>query len=165
MNESLLDHDYIYLPILQSNTSTLQHHSFSENRHRGKTLQCIMQQFRPLSRMLSAERQYVAVLKGAQETFLPLLELPDTPAALRGKADALFPCWAGLSSFHAQYLLPAMEGALLQSLLQHDCFSKYVSERGASCTTGGVWMRDVKVKSESRENETWESRIKLLCNK
>ncbi|XP_030194266.1 rho guanine nucleotide exchange factor 40 isoform X2 [Gadus morhua] len=76
-------------------------------------------------RMLSAERQYVAVLKGAQETFLPLLELPDTPAALRGKADALFPCWAGLSSFHAQYLLPAMEGALLQSLLQHDCFSKY----------------------------------------
>ncbi|CAL8326552.1 unnamed protein product [Lota lota] len=76
-------------------------------------------------RMLSAERQYVAVLKGAQETFLPLLELPDTPAALRGKADALFPCWAGLSCFHAQYLLPAMEGALLQSLLQHDCFSKY----------------------------------------
>ncbi|CAL8384226.1 unnamed protein product [Arctogadus glacialis] len=76
-------------------------------------------------RMLSAERQYVAVLKGAQETFLPLLELPDTPAALRGKADALFPCWAGLSSFHSQYLLPAMEGALLQSLLQHDCFSKY----------------------------------------
>ncbi|XP_035473786.2 rho guanine nucleotide exchange factor 40 isoform X2 [Scophthalmus maximus] len=76
-------------------------------------------------RMLSSERQYVAVLRGVEETYFPLLELPDTPASVRGKADALFPNWAGLSSFHAQNLLPAMEGALVQSLLQQDCFSKY----------------------------------------
>ncbi|XP_061619218.1 rho guanine nucleotide exchange factor 40 isoform X4 [Phyllopteryx taeniolatus] len=76
-------------------------------------------------RMLSSERQYVSVLKGAQETYLPLLQLLDTPASLRGKADALFPCWAALSAFHSQELLPAMEDALVQSLLQQDCFSKY----------------------------------------
>ncbi|XP_067435209.1 rho guanine nucleotide exchange factor 40 isoform X1 [Thunnus thynnus] len=76
-------------------------------------------------RMLSSERQYVTVLKGVEETYLPLLELSDTPASIRGKADTLFPIWASLSTFHSQYLLPAMEGALLQSLLQQDCFSKY----------------------------------------
>lgn len=78
-------------------------------------------------RMLSSERQYAAVLKGVEETYLPLLELSDTPASVRGKADALFPNWSSLSSFHSQNLLPAMEGALVQSLLQQDCFSKYVS--------------------------------------
>lgn len=78
-------------------------------------------------RMLSSERQYVAVLKGVEETFLPLLELSDTPASIRGKAETLFPNWASLSRFHSQNLLPAMEGALVQSLLQQDCFSKYVS--------------------------------------
>ncbi|XP_076018671.1 rho guanine nucleotide exchange factor 40 [Genypterus blacodes] len=76
-------------------------------------------------RMLSSERQYVAVLKGVEETYLPLLDLSDTPASLRGKADALLPNWTSLSTFHSQYLLPAMEGALVQSLLQQDCFSKY----------------------------------------
>ncbi|KAM6949166.1 rho guanine nucleotide exchange factor 40 [Aplochiton taeniatus] len=76
-------------------------------------------------RILSSERQYAAVLKGVEETYLPLLELPDTPASLRGKADALFPNWASLRGFHAHDLLPAMEGALLHSLLQQDCFSKY----------------------------------------
>lgn len=78
-------------------------------------------------RMLSSERQYVSVLKGVEETYLPLLELSDTPASIRGKADTLFPNWASLSTFHSQNLLPAMEGALVQSLLQQDCFSKYVS--------------------------------------
>lgn len=77
-------------------------------------------------RMLSSERQYVAVLKGVEETYLPLLELSDTPTSIRGKGDALFPSWASLSSFHSHDLLPAMEGALMQSLLQQDCFSKYV---------------------------------------
>ncbi|XP_051799747.1 pleckstrin homology domain-containing family G member 4B isoform X2 [Acanthochromis polyacanthus] len=76
-------------------------------------------------RMLSSERQYVTVLKGVEETYLPLLELSDTPASIRGKADSLFPNWASLCSFHSQNLLPAMEGALVQSLLQQDCFSKY----------------------------------------
>ncbi|CAJ1085929.1 rho guanine nucleotide exchange factor 40 [Xyrichtys novacula] len=76
-------------------------------------------------RMLSSERQYVTVLKGVEETYLPLLELSDTPTSIRGKGDTLFPNWAGLSSFHSQHLLPAMEGALVQSLLQQDCFSKY----------------------------------------
>ncbi|XP_037335705.2 rho guanine nucleotide exchange factor 40 [Pungitius pungitius] len=76
-------------------------------------------------RMLSSERQYVAILKGVEETYLPLLELSDTPASFRWKADVLFPNWAGLSAFHSQNLLPAMEGALVQSLLQQDCFSKY----------------------------------------
>uniref|UniRef100_A0A4W5NRU2 Rho guanine nucleotide exchange factor (GEF) 40 n=1 Tax=Hucho hucho TaxID=62062 RepID=A0A4W5NRU2_9TELE len=79
-------------------------------------------------RMLSSERQYVTVLKGVEETYLPLLEGPDTPSSLRGKADLLFPKWASLSSFHSQNLLPAMEGALLQSLLQQDLFSKYREE-------------------------------------
>lgn len=77
--------------------------------------------------MLSSERQYVAVLKGVEETYLPLLELSDTPASIRGKAETLFPNWASLSNFHSQNLLPSMEGALVQSLLQQDCFSKYVS--------------------------------------
>ncbi|KAK1890397.1 Rho guanine nucleotide exchange factor 40 [Dissostichus eleginoides] len=76
-------------------------------------------------RMLSSERQYVAVLKGVEETYLPLLALSDTPASIRGKADTLLPNWASLSNFHSQSLLPAMEGALVQSLLQQDCFSKY----------------------------------------
>ncbi|XP_031706733.1 pleckstrin homology domain-containing family G member 4B isoform X2 [Anarrhichthys ocellatus] len=76
-------------------------------------------------RMLSSERQYVAILKGVEETYLPLLELSDTPASVRGKADTLLPNWASLSAFHSQNLLPAMEGALVQSLLQQDCFSKY----------------------------------------
>lgn len=76
-------------------------------------------------RMLSSERQYVAVLKGVEETYLPLLELSDTPASIRGKADLIFPYWTTLCNFHSQYLLPAMEGALVQSLLQQDCFSKY----------------------------------------
>lgn len=76
-------------------------------------------------RMLSSERQYVAVLKGVEETYLPLLELSDTPASIRGKADAIFPYWTTLCNFHSQHLLPAMEGALVQSLLQQDCFSKY----------------------------------------
>ncbi|CAG5929478.1 unnamed protein product [Menidia menidia] len=76
-------------------------------------------------RMLSSERQYVTVLKGVEETYLPLLELSDIPANIRGKADSLFPNWTSLSAFHSQDLLPAMEGALVQSLLQQDCFSKY----------------------------------------
>ncbi|XP_061566139.1 rho guanine nucleotide exchange factor 40 [Cololabis saira] len=76
-------------------------------------------------RMLSSERQYVTVLRGVEETYLPLLELSDTPASIRGKAEALFPNWSSLSAFHSQSLLPAMEGALVQSLLQQDCFSKY----------------------------------------
>lgn len=89
--------------------------------------------------MLSSERQYVAVLKGVEETYLPLLELSDTPASIRGKGDTLFPKWASLCTFHSQNLLPAMEGALVQSLLQQDCFSKYVSsgrqgERTGKCT-------------------------------
>lgn len=75
--------------------------------------------------MLSSERQYVTVLKGVEETFLPLLELSDTPASIRGKVDSIFPNWASLCTFHSQNLLPAMEGALVQSLLQQDCFSKY----------------------------------------
>lgn len=69
----------------------------------------------------------MTVLKGVEETYIPLLELSDTPAAIRGKADTLFPNWASLSTFHSQSLLPAMEGALVQSLLQQDCFSKFVS--------------------------------------
>ncbi|XP_055360731.1 rho guanine nucleotide exchange factor 40 isoform X2 [Betta splendens] len=76
-------------------------------------------------RMLSSERQYVTVLKGVEETYIPLLELSDTPASIRGKADVLFPNWSSLSTFHSQSLLPAMEGALVQSLMQQDCFSKY----------------------------------------
>lgn len=79
--------------------------------------------------MLSSERQYVAVLKGVEETYLPLVELSDTPASIRGKGDTLFPNWGSLSTFHSRDLLPAMEGALVQSLLQQDCFSKYVSPK------------------------------------
>ncbi|MED6294062.1 hypothetical protein CHARACLAT_017017, partial [Characodon lateralis] len=79
-------------------------------------------------RMLSSERQYVAVLKGVEETYLPLLELSDTPTSIRGKGESLFPNWGSLSAFHSQNLLPAMEGALVQSLLQQDCFSKYREE-------------------------------------
>ncbi|XP_054603405.2 rho guanine nucleotide exchange factor 40 isoform X1 [Nothobranchius furzeri] len=76
-------------------------------------------------RMLSSERQYVAVLKGVEETYLPLLELSDSPASIRGKEDSVFPNWTSLTNFHSQNLLPAMEGALVHSLLQQDCFSKY----------------------------------------
>lgn len=78
-------------------------------------------------RMLCSGRQYVAVLKGVEETYLPLLEGPDTPSSLRGKAGLLFHNLASFSTFHSQYLLPTMEGALLQSLLKQDLFSKHVS--------------------------------------
>ncbi|XP_051580200.1 pleckstrin homology domain-containing family G member 4B-like isoform X1 [Myxocyprinus asiaticus] len=76
-------------------------------------------------RLLSTERQYVAVLKGVEENYLPLLESSDVPSALRGKTESLFCNWKSLSSFHSQLLLPAMEGALSQTLQQTDCFSKY----------------------------------------
>ncbi|XP_023991999.2 puratrophin-1-like [Salvelinus sp. IW2-2015] len=76
-------------------------------------------------RMLSSGKQYVAVLTGVEETYLPLLEGPDTPSSLRGEADLLFHNLASFSAFHSQYLLPAMEGALLQSLLKQDLFSKH----------------------------------------
>lgn len=76
----------------------------------------------------------MAVLKGVEETYLPLLELSDSPASIRDKAQTLFPNWSGLSRFHSQNLLPAMEGALVQSLLQQDCFSKYVRRRIAEHT-------------------------------
>ncbi|CAB1345472.1 unnamed protein product, partial [Coregonus sp. 'balchen'] len=75
--------------------------------------------------MLSSERQYVAVLNGVEDTYLPVLEGPDTPSSLRGKANLLFPNSASFSTFHSQYLLPSMEGALLQRQLQQDPFSKY----------------------------------------
>lgn len=81
--------------------------------------------------MLSSERQYVAILKGVEETYLPLLERSDAPTAIRDKAETLFPNWSSLSNFHSQNLLPAMEGALVQSLLQQDCFSKYVCKNFA----------------------------------
>ncbi|XP_001919604.4 rho guanine nucleotide exchange factor 40 isoform X1 [Danio rerio] len=76
-------------------------------------------------RLVSTERQYVAVLKGVEENYLPLLESPDVPSALRGKAESLFCNWKSLSAFHSQLLLPAMEGALSQTLQQTDCFTKY----------------------------------------
>uniref|UniRef100_A0AAY4CXX9 Uncharacterized protein n=1 Tax=Denticeps clupeoides TaxID=299321 RepID=A0AAY4CXX9_9TELE len=76
-------------------------------------------------RLVNSERQYVAVLKGVEEHFLPQLEGPDVPSALRGQSATLFSNWSSLSSFHSQCLLPAMEGALTQTLQQHDCFSKY----------------------------------------
>ncbi|XP_036407612.1 LOW QUALITY PROTEIN: rho guanine nucleotide exchange factor 40 [Megalops cyprinoides] len=79
-------------------------------------------------KLLSSERQYVAVLKGVEENYLPLLDSPDTPAPLQGKSDALFANWSSLSSFHSQYLLPSMEGALTQTLLLQDCFSKYKAQ-------------------------------------
>lgn len=78
-------------------------------------------------RLVSTERQYVAVLKGVEENYLPLLESSDVPSALRGKTESLFCNWKSLSAFHSQSLLPAMEGALSQTLQQTDCFSKYVS--------------------------------------
>ncbi|KTF90112.1 hypothetical protein cypCar_00008187 [Cyprinus carpio] len=76
-------------------------------------------------RLVSTERQYVAVLKGVEENYLPLLESSDVPSALRGKTDSLFCNWKSLSAFHSQSLLPAMEDALSQTLQQTDCFSKY----------------------------------------
>ncbi|XP_056613263.1 rho guanine nucleotide exchange factor 40 [Triplophysa dalaica] len=76
-------------------------------------------------RLVSTERQYVAVLKGVEENYLPLLESLDAPSALRGKTEALFCNWKSLCAFHTQLLLPAMEGALSQTLQQTDCFSKH----------------------------------------
>ncbi|XP_067256025.1 rho guanine nucleotide exchange factor 40 isoform X3 [Chanodichthys erythropterus] len=76
-------------------------------------------------RLVSTERQYVAVLKGVEENYLPLLESSDVPSTLRGKTESLFSNWKSLSAFHSQLLLPAMEGALSQTLQQTDCFSKY----------------------------------------
>lgn len=78
-------------------------------------------------RLVSTERQYVAVLKGVEENYLPLLESSDVPSALRGKTESLFCNWKSLTAFHSQSLLPAMEGALSQTLQQTDCFSKFVS--------------------------------------
>ncbi|XP_076144890.1 rho guanine nucleotide exchange factor 40 isoform X1 [Alosa pseudoharengus] len=76
-------------------------------------------------RLVNSERQYVSTLRGVEEHFLPQLEGPDAPAALRGQAPALFSNWSSLCAFHTQYLLPAMEGALTQTLQQQDCFIKY----------------------------------------
>ncbi|XP_016110893.1 pleckstrin homology domain-containing family G member 4B-like isoform X2 [Sinocyclocheilus grahami] len=76
-------------------------------------------------RLVSTERQYVAVLKGVEDNYLPLLESSDVPSALRGKTESLLCNWKSLSAFHSQSLLPAMEGALSQTLQQTDCFSKY----------------------------------------
>ncbi|KAI4897505.1 hypothetical protein NFI96_008042 [Prochilodus magdalenae] len=75
-------------------------------------------------RLVSSERQYVALLKAVEENYLPLLDGTDAPASLRGKAEALFSNWTGLAAFHSQLLLPAMEGALSQTLQQTDCFNK-----------------------------------------
>ncbi|XP_029112067.1 rho guanine nucleotide exchange factor 40 isoform X2 [Scleropages formosus] len=79
-------------------------------------------------RLLSSERQYVALLKGVEENYLPPLDCPDAPAHLRGKWDSLFANWSNLCAFHTQHLLPAMEGALTQTLLLQDCFSKFKEE-------------------------------------
>ncbi|TRY55747.1 hypothetical protein DNTS_016169 [Danionella cerebrum] len=76
-------------------------------------------------RLLSTERQYVALLKGVEDYYLPLLESPDAPSALRGKTESLFSNWRSLSAFHSHLLLPAMEGALSHTLQQSDCFTKY----------------------------------------
>ncbi|XP_023695314.2 rho guanine nucleotide exchange factor 40 isoform X1 [Paramormyrops kingsleyae] len=78
--------------------------------------------------LLSSERQYVAVLKGVEESYQPLLDCPETPAPLRGKWETLFSNWSSLSSFHAQHLLPNMEGALTQTLLLQDSFCKFKEE-------------------------------------
>ena len=78
-------------------------------------------------RLVNSERQYVSTLRGVEEHFLPQLEGPDVPGALRGQSQALFSNWSSLCTFHTQYLLPAMEGALTQTLQQQDCFIKYVS--------------------------------------
>ncbi|XP_069044692.1 rho guanine nucleotide exchange factor 40 isoform X2 [Lepisosteus oculatus] len=77
------------------------------------------------SRLLSSEREYVSVLQGVEEEFLPLMDSPDLPAPLRGKKCALFGNWEKLSTFHAQYLLPAIEGVSSQPLSLADCFLKY----------------------------------------
>ncbi|XP_035280397.1 rho guanine nucleotide exchange factor 40 isoform X1 [Anguilla anguilla] len=79
-------------------------------------------------RLLAMERQYVALLKGVDESYLPLLDAVDTPVPLRGQGHTLFSNWSGLSAFHSQYLLPAMEGAITQTLLLQDCFSKYKTQ-------------------------------------
>ncbi|XP_060720300.1 pleckstrin homology domain-containing family G member 4B isoform X1 [Tachysurus vachellii] len=76
-------------------------------------------------RLVNSERQYVALLKAVEETYLPLLDSADTPVCLRGKADSIFSNWSNLATFHSQLLLPAIEGALSQTLQQTDCFSKY----------------------------------------
>ncbi|KAF5901895.1 rho guanine nucleotide exchange factor 40-like, partial [Clarias magur] len=76
-------------------------------------------------RLVNSERQYVALLKAVEETYFPLLDSPDTPLSLRGKADSIFSNWSSLTTFHSQLLLPAIEGALSQTLQQTDCFSKY----------------------------------------
>ncbi|XP_060772946.1 rho guanine nucleotide exchange factor 40 isoform X2 [Neoarius graeffei] len=76
-------------------------------------------------RLVNSERQYVALLKAVEETYLPLLDCTDTPLCLRGKADSIFSNWTSLATFHSQLLLPAIEGALSQTLQQTDCFSKY----------------------------------------
>ncbi|KAJ8268723.1 hypothetical protein COCON_G00113300 [Conger conger] len=79
-------------------------------------------------RLLAVERQYVALLRGVEESYLPLLDAEDTPPHLRGQGHALFSNWPALSAFHTQYLLPTMEGALTQTLLLQDCFSKYKAQ-------------------------------------
>ncbi|KAG9329164.1 hypothetical protein JZ751_007386 [Albula glossodonta] len=78
------------------------------------------------TRLLGSERQYVALLKAVEEHYLPLMDSVDTPPALRGQTDALFSNWSSLTSFHVQLLLPALEGAMAQTLLLQDCFNKYV---------------------------------------
>lgn len=78
-------------------------------------------------RLVNSERQYVVLLKAVEETYLPLLDSPDTPLSLKGKTDSVFSNWSSLATFHSQILLPAIEGALSQTLQQTDCFSKYVS--------------------------------------
>ncbi|KAG9331290.1 hypothetical protein JZ751_019539 [Albula glossodonta] len=77
------------------------------------------------TRLLGSERQYVALLKAVEEHYLPLMDSVDTPPALRGQTDALFSNWSSLTSFHVQLLLPALEGAMAQTLLLQDCFNKY----------------------------------------
>ncbi|XP_026878671.2 rho guanine nucleotide exchange factor 40 isoform X3 [Electrophorus electricus] len=76
-------------------------------------------------RLVSSEREYVALLKGVEETYIPLLDSPEAPTSLRGKADSLFSNWSSLTAFHSQLLLPTIEGALSQTLHQTNCFSKY----------------------------------------
>ncbi|XP_062864861.1 rho guanine nucleotide exchange factor 40 [Trichomycterus rosablanca] len=79
-------------------------------------------------RLLNSERQYVSVLKAVEEHYLPLLEGVAAPPALRGKADLIFSNWSDITDFHSRFLLPAIEGALSQTLQQTHCFSKYVAE-------------------------------------
>ncbi|KAI1888672.1 hypothetical protein AGOR_G00187550 [Albula goreensis] len=80
------------------------------------------------TRLLGSERQYVALLKAVEEHYLPLMDSVDTPSALRGQTDALFSNWSSLTSFHMQLLLPALEGAMAQTLLLQDCFNKYKAQ-------------------------------------